>query len=114
LPDAPAPVQKDEGKGLRERVMLAIFLLLLGALSTIAISWLLAFQTELADEAALSGQGVDGARSWRVQGWSGFGSVRIHSVRDLPAWSVLQAVGPPDTAGSGDIVTAWASATQDG
>ena len=29
-------------------------------------------------------------------------------------WSTEQATGKPDTPGSGDIVTAWASATQDG
>jgi hypothetical protein len=30
------------------------------------------------------------------------------------AWSVEQVTGPPNTAGPGDISTAWASATQDG
>lgn len=30
------------------------------------------------------------------------------------AWSVVQATGPPNTPGAGDIPTAWASATQDG
>jgi hypothetical protein len=56
---------------------------------------------------------VDGLRTWSVQGWSGFGSMRSHSIRSVPNWSVLQAVGPPDTPGAGDIVTAWASATTD-
>jgi hypothetical protein len=31
-----------------------------------------------------------------------------------PNWDVSQATGPPNTTGPGDIVTAWASATQDG
>jgi hypothetical protein len=111
---AQLPAEPVRRKSVVGRVMLAVFLLLLGALSTIAISWGLAFQTELADQPALSGQGFDGPRSWRVQGWGGFGSIRLHSIRDLPAWSVLQAAGPPDTRGQGDIVTAWASATTDG
>src|SRR5258706_4941374 len=98
---------------LRDSILLAFFLLLLGALSTIAVSWLLAFKTELVDDPSLSGQGVDGPRSWTVQGWSAFGSIRIHSTRNVPAWSVLQAVGPPDTPGAGGIVTASASATTD-
>ena len=112
--DVLVPAEPVRRKSVVGRVMLAVFLLLLGALSTIAISWGLAFQTELADQPALSGQGFDGPRSWRVQGWGGFGSIRLHSIRDLPAWSVLQAAGPPDTPGQGDIVTAWASATTDG
>src|SRR5215210_2644868 len=90
-----APMEKAEGKSLRDRVMLALFLLLLGALANIAICWGLAFQTELTDDASLTGQGVDGPRVWRVMGWSGFGSVRIRSIRDLPNWSVMQAAGPP-------------------
>src|SRR5882724_12617226 len=98
---------------LRDRILLAFFLLLLGALSTIAVSWFLAFKTELVDDPSLSGQGVDGPRSWTVQGWSAFGSIRIHSTRNVPSWSVHQAVGPPDTPGAGDIVTAWASASTD-
>src|SRR5258706_3390876 len=98
---------------LRDRFLLAFFLLLLGALSTIAVSWFLAFKTELVDDPSLSGQGVDGPRSWTVQGWSAFGSMRIHSTRNVPSWSILQAIGPPDTPGAGDIVTAWASATTD-
>src|SRR4051812_20029631 len=89
LPGAGALVQRAERKSLHQRVVLALFLLLLGALSTIAISWGLAFGTELVDDAGISGQGFDGPRSWRVEGWSGFGSVRFHSIRDLPAWSVL-------------------------
>lgn len=37
-------------------------------------------------------------------------------VRRAPprSWGCEQASGPPDTLGAGDIVTAWASATQDG
>ncbi|MEM7315094.1 MAG: hypothetical protein AAF497_18265 [Planctomycetota bacterium] len=31
-----------------------------------------------------------------------------------PSWGTCQAEGPPDTPGSGDIATAWASKTQDG
>ena len=31
-----------------------------------------------------------------------------------PPWATSQATGPPDTEGSGDIPTAWASATPDG
>jgi hypothetical protein len=31
----------------------------------------------------------------------------------VSGWSVHQATGPPNTSGSGDISTAWASATQD-
>jgi hypothetical protein len=90
-----------------------LFLLLLGSLSTLAICWGLAFNTELLDDPSLTGQGVDGPRNWTVQGWSGFGSMRIHSIRNVPNWSILQAVGPPDTPGAGDIVTAWASASTD-
>ncbi len=30
------------------------------------------------------------------------------------SWSIQQLLGPPDTAGFGDIVTAWASASADG
>jgi hypothetical protein len=101
-------------KTLHERILLALFLLLLGALSTLGISWALAFNTELADDPSLTGQGVDGPRTWSVEGWSGFGSMRLHSTRNVPSWSILQAVGPPDTPGAGDIVTAWASATTDG
>src|SRR5438045_3416934 len=98
---------------LRDRFLLAFFLLLLGALSTIAISWALAFETELTDDPSIAGQGVDGPRTWAVAGWSGFGAMRVHSTRQVPNWSVLQAVGPPDTPWAGDLVTAWASATQD-
>ena len=38
------------------------------------------------------------------------------AVLDKPAphWGTEQALGKPDTAGAGDIPTAWASATQDG
>ena len=100
-------------KSLFERLLLWLFMLLLGALATLGIAWGLAFKTELADDPSLTGQGVDGPRNWSVQGWSGFGSMRIHSTRNVPNWSVLQAVGPPDTPGAGDIVTAWASATTD-
>ncbi|HEV8604545.1 MAG TPA: hypothetical protein VGQ99_04220 [Tepidisphaeraceae bacterium] len=110
---APAPAPSRRRKPLRDRILLAFFLLLLGALSTIAISWLLAFQTELADDPSLTGQGVDGPRNWTVQGWSGFGSMRLHSIRNVPNWSILQVIGPPDTPGAGDIVTAWASSTTD-
>jgi len=73
----------------------------------------LAFKAELPDDPSLTGQGVDGPRTWTVEGWSGFGSIRIHLTRNVPNWSILQAVGPPDTPGAGDIVTAWASATTD-
>lgn len=115
---APTPARsaRDErrrGKRLGDRLVLWVFLLLLGALSTLTICWGLAFKTELTDDPSLTGQGVDGPRSWIVQGWSGFGSVRLHSIRNVPNWSVLQAVGPPDTPGAGDIVTAWASASTD-
>jgi len=109
----PASFHSQRRASLRDRLFLAFFLLLLGALSTIAISWALAFKTELADDPSLTGQGVDGPRMWNVQGWSGFGSFRIYSSRNVPNWSVLQAVGPPDTPGAGDIITAWASATTD-
>ncbi|HEV8292033.1 MAG TPA: hypothetical protein VGP94_08915, partial [Tepidisphaeraceae bacterium] len=100
-------------RSLHDRILLALFLLLLGALSTVAISWALAFKTELEDDPSFTGQGVDGPRAWIVQGWSGFGSLRLHSTRNVPNWSILQAIGPPDTPGAGDIVTAWASATTD-
>jgi hypothetical protein len=113
LPARPGPTHPRKRKSLHDRVLLAFFLLLLGALSTLAISWALAFKTELEDDPSLTGTGVDGPRTWVVQGWSGFGSVRIHSTRNVPSWSILQAVGPPDTPGAGDIVTAWASATTD-
>src|SRR5437764_10352181 len=109
----PASLHRRKRVALGDRILVAFFLLLLGALATIAISWLLAFKTEFADDPSLSGQGVDGPRTWTVQGWSGFGSMRIHSTRNVPSWSVFQAVGPPDTPGAGDIVTAWASAMQD-
>ena len=93
---APAPAlaaysQLRNRPTLRDRLLLAFFLLLLGALSTIAISWLLAFNTELTDDPSLTGQGVDGPRNWTVQGWSGFGSLRLASTRNVPNWSVLQA-----------------------
>ncbi|HEV8379821.1 MAG TPA: hypothetical protein VGP99_13295 [Tepidisphaeraceae bacterium] len=112
-PARPAAAESPKRKTLFDRILLAFFLLFLGALSTLAISWALAFKTELDNDPSLTGQGVDGPRSWVVQGWSGFGSVRIHSTRNVPSWSVLQAVGPPDTPGAGDIVTAWASASTD-
>src|SRR2546421_4699300 len=109
----PASLHLRRRTPLRDRILLAFFLLLLGALSTMAVSWGLGFNTELADDPSLSGQGIDGPRTWTVQAWSGFGSMRIHSTRNVPSWSVLQAVGPPDTPGAGDIVTAWASAYTD-
>lgn len=31
-----------------------------------------------------------------------------------PRWDTVQATGPPDTPGSGDITTAWASSSPDG
>src|SRR4051812_39671761 len=96
-PSPPRAIHKRKGKNLRDRVLLALFLLLLGALSTIAISWLLAFKVDLIDDPSLTGQGSDGLRSWTVQGWSGLGSMRVHGVRNIPNWSVLQAIGPPDT-----------------
>ncbi len=34
--------------------------------------------------------------------------------RPKPSWGCEQIIGPPDTAGPGDIVTAWASSTMDG
>src|SRR6266850_1456226 len=108
-----APAPSRNRKSLHDRILLAFFLILLGALSTLAISWALAFKTELEDDPSLTGQGVDGPRAWTVQGWSGFGSMRLHSTRNVPNWSILQAVGPPDTPGAGDIVTSWASATTD-
>src|SRR5256885_14305608 len=115
---APSPareisVDTTKRKTLYDRILLALFLLLLAALSTLAISWALAFKTELDDNPSLTGQGTDGPRTWIVQGWSGFGSMRVHSTRNVPSWSILQAVGPPDTPGAGDIVPAWASATTD-
>src|SRR5439155_24843995 len=109
----PASLHSPRRTPFRDRILLAFFLLLLGALSTIAVSWALAFKAELADDPSLSGQGVDGPRTWTVQGWSGFGSIRLHSTRNVPNWSILQAVGPPDTPGAGDIVTAWASSSTD-
>lgn len=112
-PPPPRVIHKRKGKSLRDRVLLALFLLLLGALSTIAISWLLAFKVDLIDDPSLTGQGSDGLRSWTVQGWSGLGSMRVYGMRNIPNWSVLQAIGPPDTHGAGDIVTAWASSTTD-
>src|SRR5688572_11549360 len=112
-PARPAAEKPRKRKGIADRVLLAFFLLLLGALSTLAISWALAFKTELDVDPTLTGQGVDGSRTWVVQGWSDFGSMRIHSTRNVPSWSILQAVGPPDTPGAGDIVTAWASAQPD-
>ena len=108
-----AVAESRDKNNLRDRIFLALLLLLLGGLSTIAISWLLALKVELIDDPTLTGQGVDDLRVWTVQGWSGVGSIRIHSTRNVPNWSVLQAVGPPDTPGAGDIVTAWASATTD-
>src|SRR5436853_930658 len=116
LKPAPPPhsaIATRKPKRLVERLLLWLFLLLLGALATLGISWGLGFKTELVDDPSLSGQGVAGPHTWVVQGWSGFGSMRIHSTRNVPNWSVLQAVGPPDTPGAGDIVTAWASATTD-
>jgi hypothetical protein len=108
-----APKQPRKRKSLYGRLFSALFLLLLGVLSTIAISWGLAFKSELDDDPSLTAQGADGLRTWTVQGWSGFGSMRLHSTRNVPSWSILQAVGPPDTPGAGDIVTAWASSTTD-
>src|SRR6266704_4492258 len=118
LRPAPSPAHRAaaesrDKRNLRDRIFLALLLLLLGGLSTIAISWLLALKVELIDDPALTGQGVDDLRVWTVQGWSGVGSIRVHSTRNVPNWSVLQAVGPPDTPGAGDIVTAWASASTD-
>src|SRR5262245_16767667 len=110
-PPARRTEQMPKRKTLFDRLFLWLFLLLLGALATLGIAWGLAFKTELVDDPSLTGQGVDGPRTWVVQGWSGFGSMRIHSTRNVPNWSILQAVGPPDTPGAGDIVTAWASAT---
>ena len=112
-PARPAAAQPRKRRNLRELIFLALFLLLLGSLSTLAISWALAFKTELESDPSLTGQGIDDQRIWSVQGWSGFGSIRFHSTRSVPNWSVFQAVGPPDTPGAGDIVTAWASATTD-
>src|SRR5687768_4012417 len=85
-PARPAAADSPKRKTLLDRALLAFFLLFLGALSTLAISWALAFKTELDNDPSLTGQGVDGPRSWVVQGWSGFGSVRIHSIRNVPSW----------------------------
>src|SRR3954468_16122151 len=112
-PARPAHEQNRKGRRLHDLLLRWLFLLFLGGLSTLAICWGLAFKIELADDPSLTGQGVDGPRNWTVQGWSGFGSMRIHSIRNVPSWSILQAVGPPDTPGAGDIVTAWASGTTD-
>jgi hypothetical protein len=112
-PERSASGQPRKHKRLFDRLLLALFLLFFGALSTLAISWALAFKIELADDPSLTGQGVEGSRNWTVQGWSGFGAMRLHSTRNVPNWSILEAVGPPDTPGAGDIATAWASATTD-
>src|SRR3954471_22168308 len=83
-PARPAATRPRKHRNLRDRIFLALFLLLLGALSTLAISWALAFKTELELDPSLNGQGVDGPRAWTVEGWSGFGSMRIHSIRNVP------------------------------
>jgi hypothetical protein len=52
---------------------------------------------------------------WGVTRWSRAGGMLAVSTRAADrAWGSRQAAGPPDTAGFGDIVTAWASSTTDG
>jgi len=54
---------------------------------------------------------------WLVSHWTRPGSAYVESVRELKrsrGWGPEQAAGGPDTPQSGDIVTAWASASQDG
>src|SRR5258705_13432018 len=90
-PARPAHGQTRIGRRLHDRLLLWFFLLFLGGLSSLAICWGLAFKIERVDDPSLPGQGVDGPRNWTVQGWSGFGSMRIHSIRNVPNWSILQA-----------------------
>lgn len=54
---------------------------------------------------------------WTVTEWAAPGALTIESqyVASLNrSWGPEQILGPPDTSGSGDIRTAWASATPDG
>ena len=91
--------------------------LALGFVASIALSWGLSAtmnvmlgKMQTSDSYSMA----DDAR-WSVTRWSRAGGTVAVSTRSADrSWGSRQVLGPPNTAGFGDIVTAWASGTQDG
>lgn len=87
---------------------------LVGLALTIVIAWLLAVAIDISTATVQSAEGFDRDHRWAVSVLTRTGAAWVISRRDASAnWGSHQVTGRPDTQGAGDIVTAWASASQD-
>lgn len=88
----------------------------LGMLITTFVCWGIAFTVNKPRGIRRSGE-ISGPNGyWTVTLWRASGVTLVESVRGIipnRQWGTEQVIGPPNTGGPGDIVTAWASKTQD-
>jgi hypothetical protein len=113
-PDAVARPAPRSGRARRLSRRLLAFLLL-GAALNVVVCLALALLVDVSQGREQSAEAWTGRDVWTVTRWSRTGATYILSTRESSRdWSPGQATGPPDSAGGGDRVTAWASATSDG
>ena len=83
-----------------------------GVVATLLVAWGFALIDDLDGVAAVSGESLNQDVRWSVQVERTATGTRITSERRRGLdWGASQATGKPDTPRSGDIVTAWASAS---
>jgi hypothetical protein len=101
------------GRRRRFFARLAVFFVA-GVVLTVLMCWLLAFFVDPAGAEVQAASGVERGCRWSVTVGVRSGAFWAESLREMGAnWSSHQATGAPDTPTSGDMVTAWASATPD-
>lgn len=99
------------------RLRKVAFVLLLGLVTSVAMAWVLALLVDPRFGRCESEESAVGNGYWSVHSWSRPGVMLVESIYQAKgdrSWGVEQMIGAPDTPGSGDIPSAWASNTQDG
>lgn len=99
----------------RNKLPRLLVLLALGAVVTFWVAWGLGLLIDPTQAAATESAIAFDRGIWAVKVSSRWGFTLVESSRDAQSrdWGAEQVLGGPDTAGAGDIVTAWASASQD-
>lgn len=97
---------------------LQVVFVVLGLGTAVALAALLALKVDPLLGEPLAAEQVQGRDRWEVQVRARRGAAYVRSFREvravnIAAYSVEQAIGPPDTPGYGDAITAWCSLAAD-
>jgi hypothetical protein len=89
--------------------------MVLGLATSVAVAWIAVLDVSTGSSRYANSRLTIANRPVGITVWRGGPWTVVRTgPPTIQSWSHLQATGRPDTTGSGDIPTAWASATQDG